>query len=600
MNLKPSPKIFQNYKCDYPENTIKKIEIGFEKIGLDLTYKEKFIKSLNSSIYSGYSLIDIIGGQQEGKGTTKILSKASAYAEMAERFSTGFLAMKIPLPEKSYKFRKILEDVTEKRFLRGYTKSSDHKSTSFESMKKYYQKDIAKDRYHELKNSAILDTLVDAFSLIKNKYVKVPIHFIESNSSSNGFASGNTYEEAIVQASFELFERYSACKILFEKIECPTIDIKTIKDKKIQGYIKMFESLNVETFVKDFSLKNKLPVIGLIFINHNFDNTRNKLKKDRYYVRIKAGSHCNLNEAIIRCFTEYSQNVDNEEILRCGSSDLLYDVWTKHLNKDYRGIDEELKYFTRHSDYYGDVSFLEEGDIISFNNLKSYKNSDSLDDVKVAIDICKKNDWDFMVIDYTHKILQFPTIRVIIPPISTDYDPFRIKCEKIKDLKERFNYFYGIKDFYNYITDDSWIKDKEKIRILITNIEDYISKELDYYQFYFIRENYFYQLVNLFHILALLHMAINEYEQAKKYFEALIKIGFHPPVESIFFKSLGLNKYNPVIYNTYIHIINKLLEGNSCPIDFELKNNPFDLEKIPENIETMYSNVMYNINKSFK
>jgi YcaO-like protein with predicted kinase domain len=446
MKLNPSPKIYNNYKCDFPEKTIQRIEEGFKKIGLKLTYHEKTVSSPDTSIYSGYALIDVLGSTQNGKGISSILSKASAYAEIAERFSTGFLPFRIPLPEKSAIYRKLLNDITERNFLKGYIKTNEQESTTFKNINKYFHTRISREKYDLIKREQLFDALVDAYSFIHKKYVKVPIHFIEFKSTSNGLSSGNTYEEAIAQAAFEIFERYAVNKIVFEKIICPTIDLKTIKNNKIQDYLKMFETLNIEVKIKDFTLKNTVPVIGTLFINHNLENDNNKLKKDRYYKRLNVGSHCNLYEAIIRCFTEYLQNTDTEELIYRKQSDILYNSWTTFLGKTYIGVDEEFKHFTRQYDYYGDFSFLEEGITIFFDELKCLINDDCLNDVNIAIKICQDNNWDFLVVDYTNNILQFPTIRIIIPPLSTDYDLFTRKCLRLKTFEERFNYFYGIED----------------------------------------------------------------------------------------------------------------------------------------------------------
>jgi len=599
MKLNPSPKIFENYKCDYPKNTIKKIEQGFEKLGLKLSYDEKFVKSLDSSIFSGYGLIDTLGFTQNGKSTSSLLSKASAYAELTERFSTGFILIRVPIPKKTYKYRKLLNDLTERSFLKGHMNVHSHESTNFENINKYFHKKISKKEYEVLKKRGLFSTLVDAYSLINEIYIKVPVHFIESKSTSNGLGSGNTYEEAIAQASFEIFERYAANKIFSEEIVCPTIDVKSIKNKKVQKYIEMFKSLNIETIIKDFTFRNKLPVIGVLFVNHNIENDKNKLKKDQYYKRIDVGSHIDINEAIIRCFTEYLQNVDTVELIERKQCDTLYYSWTEDLGKKYIGLDDKFKHFTREYSFHGDFSFLEKGEIVSLEDLESYENNDALDDVKSIINTCKENSWDILIVDYTHKVLQFPTVRVIIPPISTDFDHFTRECIKIESFEGRFNYFYGIKNFYRYIMDDNWLKEKNQIKTLIKNIEEYLSKELEYYQFYLTRENNFHQLINLFHIIPFLLLALGNYSEAKKYFEVLLKINPHPPIETSFFRSLYLTKYNPSIYETYIKIINNCIE-KKYEINFDLKSNPFELEKTTDELEKMYLPLLENINKSFK
>ena len=74
------------------------------------------------------------------------------------------------------------------------------------------------------------------------------------------------------------------------------------------------------------------------------------------------------------------------------------------------------------------------------------------------------------------------------------------KTLKIDNFKERFNYFYGIDDFYTYLKNDNLINDKDKIKSLIKNIEKYLSEKLDHYDFYLSRENNVTQLINSFQI----------------------------------------------------------------------------------------------------
>jgi hypothetical protein len=72
MELKCSPKIFHNYKCDSPENTIKRVEDGLKKIGLNLTYYQNEISSDDFSTYHGELLIEELGFSTRGKGESFI------------------------------------------------------------------------------------------------------------------------------------------------------------------------------------------------------------------------------------------------------------------------------------------------------------------------------------------------------------------------------------------------------------------------------------------------------------------------------------------------------------------------------------------------
>ncbi len=121
MKLKSSPKIFENYKCDYPENTIKNIEKGFEKLGLKLRYEEIECRfTSNFSSYSGNLFLEDFGFKTTGKGLSPQLAKASAYAEMVERVSAGFVIF-YRLNSDIEKCYKILEEVIQRKFLKGFT-----------------------------------------------------------------------------------------------------------------------------------------------------------------------------------------------------------------------------------------------------------------------------------------------------------------------------------------------------------------------------------------------------------------------------------------------------------------------------------------------
>lgn len=577
MELKSSPKIFDNYKCDYPENTIKQIKSGLEKLGLKPIYKQNIIQSEGYSIYSGDLIIEDFGFSTFGKNTSPILAKASSYAEMVERISAAFTTF-YNLNFNIEKYTEILKDVIDRKFLPSFTITGDHDEISHEKINQYFQKEISFKQYNLLKENNILNTLVNSCSLVTQTYSKIPVQFIDMISGSNGLAAGNTMEEAIIQGSCEIFERFSASEIVSKEKICPTIDIKTIKDDRIQNYIKMLNSLNFEVLIKDFTLNNKLPVIGVLFINHNIENDTNIMKKDRYYKLIDVGSHIDLKEAIIRCFIERLQELTKEELMFRKESDKIYDFWTKTLKKKYVKTKDIFKYFFRDYYYYGDISFLEKGDIISFDDLKSISNHDSLDDLKHIIEICKNNNWDLKVIDYTHKTLNFPTVRVIIPPLSSDSNPYVQSFLSFDSLEDQFNFFYGIKDLYRYVYSDDWLDDNDSIKKLIQNMEDALSIDLFSFELV-IRRGPFYQASNLFHILAFANLSIGNNFEALKYLEFLHNHKFDKDLKSKYFNTLYNPNFDSNIYEKYINLIKEKLSVTSYPPLFRFKSNPFQPEK---------------------
>ena len=511
MLIKSSPKTFNGYKCNKPENTISLLKKGLDDLSLHTKYIKRRVHSRMASLFSGDLHLSEINFSTTGKGTSEILAEASAYAEMAERISTGFFYLIDYNPEDFYE--KTM-GIIERRYLKGFHREYAN-NTSLKDVQSYVRY-LNSKQYDMLIENGLIDIGVDAYDPIHEEYTTVPITLIDFIAGSNGLASGNTLEEAITQASCEAFERYAVSKILTEKIICPTIDNDSIKNKKIRKYLKLFNELNIEVILKDFSLNKGLPVIGAFFINHNFDNDENPIKKIFFYEMIDAGSSVNLEEAILRSLTERVQETTNEKLTTYKEMEKLYNNWHDTLGKTVEQQKEDFRFFSRHYICRGKLSFLEKGTEIEFKELKSEANKDFLEDCERIFEICKQNNWEMNIVDFTHKILRFPAIRVIIKPISIDYDPFIKTLVGIYNDEKRFNFFYGINEFYKYVNDDKWLRDKDEIKNLIENIEKYLSLNLPFYKINIVR-GLFYQPVNLFKILSKLYLSIGEKEISEKY-----------------------------------------------------------------------------------
>jgi len=223
--FKSPKKIFENYKSDFPENTIRLIEEGFKKVNLFLEYKP--IGSY--PFYSGR--VNIIPSQigANGKGLTPILAKASAFAELAERYSSGhifdLIFLKDFIIERNLFFRKnenyntIIDKFIYYDYLKTPTNSNHSEMNKKVSVYDYFKRyNVQKFELEIYQNNELLKRWVDAYSLNDQQYKKIPINLIRRISGSNGLASGNSMEEAFVQASCEIFERYSILEVLKKKI----------------------------------------------------------------------------------------------------------------------------------------------------------------------------------------------------------------------------------------------------------------------------------------------------------------------------------------------------------------------------------------------
>jgi ribosomal protein S12 methylthiotransferase accessory factor len=404
---------FQNYvrneygKCDLPSNTIGKIKDGFRKLHLNVEYSPFRV---SDNIYWGQIWIDSIRIVCNGKGITPELAEASAYAELAERFSAGLF---YPIFEERVRYNiPALYNKETTRFLNyewlaGYVNAHQDElkdsTLTIEDLLANESHLTGTDIEH-IKNSRMARHWVDGFSILREEIVKVPVNFVTYIHASNGMAAGNTMEEAMIQASCEIFERHAQIQIIKPEKTVPSIDPDSVDNVVIKDMIKFYQGKNVDVIIKDFSMGGVLPCIGVLFINHN-------LSPDRLEHRILIpGVSFNMDEGLTRCFTESMQ----------GRETLL---------APRPQLDKPLVHRSRVNNYYllmkccispKDISFLEQGEMGAY---RSTKVKDVFSEIEGLKRICKQFNTDCILLNHTHPALNFPVIRVIIPRIS-DFLPF--------------------------------------------------------------------------------------------------------------------------------------------------------------------------------
>jgi YcaO-like protein with predicted kinase domain len=388
--FKNSKKVYKNYKCDLPINTIKKVKSGLEKLDL---YYEEHISGQIGHCYSCHLVVAEGVFIANGKGESKELARASAYAELAERISA-----------------KIYED---------------HRS--FEN--------ISKDRYHTLVQNFLktlkpfgvkrfadrtLKKACVGYNITSDSFEFIPIKLIHAIDGSNGISAGNTIEEATVHGICELFERHCAFSVLYERKPVPSIDSSSIKDAGIKKLIAILEKNKINVKIKDFSINNEFPVIGVLLTNKNVQKSRNCLKKQYGHRILNIASDLDMNIALKRCFTELFQGAGDIEVFKNQSypffAEEVSDLFGKGLlNLNSKGLLMQIGSHRMNADY---LSFLEdESKIIKFSELKSKFFDDCFDELKYLKDFCKCKNLDIIILDNSNLFFQISTIRIIIPQL---------------------------------------------------------------------------------------------------------------------------------------------------------------------------------------
>lgn len=394
-------------KCDTPSSTIDRIKGGLEKLCLDAEYSAFRVAE---NIHWGRVWIDDAKIVCNGKGVTPELAEASAYAELAERFSSGLF---YPVFEERVRFNiPALYDRETSRFLdfewmEGYVHS--HQDALEENHLRIEdllanERHLTRAHIEDIKNSRMAMHWVDGFSVLREVTLKVPVAFVAYIHGSNGIAAGNTLEEAMIQASCEVFERHAQIQTIKPERIVPSIDLSSVESGAIREMARYYTAQNVDVKLKDLSLDGRLPCIGVLFTNRN-------LAADRLEHRILVpGASFDLDEALTRCFTEGMQG---RELLTRARPEL----------------DRPVMHRSRVANHYllmkcaislKDISFLERGEIGVYSKVEV---ADIFGEIDAVKNICRCFDTDWIILDSTHPVLNFPVVRVMVPRVS-DFLPF--------------------------------------------------------------------------------------------------------------------------------------------------------------------------------
>lgn len=186
-----------------------------------------------------------------GKGVSALLARASAYAELMERLQNiSFLAPSLFLNKK--------------------------------------------EMQHVLPPDRTLDGTIKYFCVNTQSIEYLPESLLLST-GSNGMCAGNTVAEALIQGLCEIMERIVLKKLYRDDIEfLPTIPLENFKNTLYEKYIEFLHNYGYQVTIKDCSLNEGYPVVGLF------------LTKGKAF-RFNLGAAPDFYIALERCFTEIFQ-----------------------------------------------------------------------------------------------------------------------------------------------------------------------------------------------------------------------------------------------------------------------------------------------------
>ncbi|MDA3925311.1 MAG: YcaO-like family protein [Kiritimatiellae bacterium] len=385
MKLESCKKLYFG-RCVPLEETIQKLEFA---IGTRYEYR-LFETKVSDRLYWSALYIDDLEFRSMGKGITALQAKAGALAECAEWVASKTHA---ELPGYMIGHQDVIPGAV------GIEEMLAHVAVSKEVIENIKQTDVAM-------------FWVDGVSLISGEKVKIPIEFVRRIGGPSGMAAGNRMEEAIVHALDEVFERRVHITVLKQKLVMPTIDLDTIDHPVIREQIDFLTSKGIEIYLKDLTFDGVMPCIGAYFWDPNIPENY------QFHHFFKVGAGFNLEDALLRVFTEYAQGRMRDEFIDGAKEDqervLKYDLRALKCVAD--DGDNYLSAFMFGFVPQMTAEFLKEGPVIPFCKGENF--DDCLQDIAKAMEIFKQLGKDCYVVDFTDPEIDFPVVEIVVPGYS--------------------------------------------------------------------------------------------------------------------------------------------------------------------------------------
>jgi putative methanogenesis marker protein 1 len=266
------------------------------------------------------------------------------------------------------------------------------------------------------------------YDILRNEEVWVPAHAVFHpvprimgklfRTSTNGIASGNTYEEAVFHSLCELIERDAWSLVEASQNAGPAI--KDVTHPVARELLDKFKEAGVDVILRDITSDLGIPTVAAVSDDLQL--------RDPTLLCIGMGSHLCSEIAILRALTEVAQSRATQ--IHGAREDTKTTHFLSKVGYD-RAKRLNKKWFTTEAE-------------IAYKDMPSYHTDDFLDDIHIVLDRLKAAGLDRVIVhDLTRPEIGVPVVRVIVPGLEHyAMDPERIgeRCRRA-----RRNYIPGTK-----------------------------------------------------------------------------------------------------------------------------------------------------------
>ena len=366
-----------------PKKTIENNEDKLKTAGITRIADITDLDRIGLPVYTAIRPTAEYGGVSVygGKGISKDHAKASAMMEGFERYSA----------ERQDNDKTIISTVND---IDG--NCIDPKSLNLP--KEFEKKDIGE---MNLEWSQVHDLITEENYLIPTNAIYHPYtheNNVESlfKSNTNGLASGNVLDEAILHGIFEVIERDAWSIFELTHKNYSQINLDSIKSDTINVIIDKFTSKGINIKLMDLTADIKVPTIAA-----SADDT---VTKDAGLLTLGIGTHLDPEVAILRALTEVAQsratqiNGAREDTVRADFAREAGYERMKRINKYY---------------------FKQEEEQINLSDIENKSTSSINEDLKIVKEELVSNEIKHVLYhDLTRPELDVNVVRVIIPEME--------------------------------------------------------------------------------------------------------------------------------------------------------------------------------------
>ena len=215
-------------------------------------------------------------------------------------------------------------------------------------------------------------------------------------SHTNGLASGNILDEAILHGMFEVIERDAWSIFELTHKNYSQINLDSIESEIVNDAIDKFESNGIKIKLMDFTADIKVPTIAA-----SADDT---VTKDAGLLTLGMGTHLDPEVAILRALTEVAQSRATQ--INGAREDTVRADFAREAG--YERMKRINKYYFRQEETQIDLGEIDNKSTNSIDN-----------DIEIVKDELISNDISkILYVDLTRPELDIPVVRVIIPEME--------------------------------------------------------------------------------------------------------------------------------------------------------------------------------------